>query len=173
MLNIPKINTKFIKHENKHILSIIYMLYSYYLSNSSFKEEIIINICYFLINEFNNPAYAMYLCSKIKLKGHKNIYNKYLLIMEDIKEYLTYQLKKNSKKELIKNVQIGKVILYYLYTDLFRTKIYDALNNQIDYFEILKSKTITYKITHYFLKFADNILKLRKEIIFIWKKKYN
>ena len=90
--------------------------------------------------------------------------------MEDIKEYLTYQLKKNSKKESIKNVQIGKVILYYLYTDLFRTKIYDALSNQIDYFEVLKSKTITYKITHDFLKFGDNILKLRKEIIFIWKK---
>ena len=126
-------------------------------------------MCYFLINEFNNPAYAMYLCSKTKVKGHKNLYNKYLL-MEDIKEYLTYQLKNNYKKESINNVQIGKVILYYLYTDLFRTKIYDVLSNQIDYFEVLKSKTITYKITHDFLKFGDNILKLRKDIIFICKK---
>ena len=117
------------------VISIIYILYSYYLSKTPFNEEIIFNMCYFLINEFNNPIYAMYLCSKTKTEGHKNLYNKFLLI-EDIKDYLTYKLKNNSQKESIKHVQIGKVILYYLYIDLFRTKIYDAINNQIDYFEV-------------------------------------
>ena len=113
--------------------------------------------------------YAMYICSKTKTEGHKNLYNKFLLT-EDIKDYLTYKLKNNSQKESIKHVQIGKVILYYLYIDLFRTKIYDAINNQINYFEVLKSKIITYKITHNFFKIGDNIMKLRKEIIFIWEK---
>ena len=151
------------------VISIIYILYSYYLSKPSFNEKIIFNMRYFLVNEFNNPTYAMYLCSKTKTSGHKNLYYKYLL-MEDIKDYLNYKLTNNSQKESIKHVQIGKVILYYLYIDLFRTKIYDALNSQINYFEVLKTKIITYKITQDFLNFGDEIIKLRKEIIFIWEK---
>ena len=153
LLNIGNIYKKKEILDRLSVISIIYILYSYY----------------FLINEFNNPIYAMYLCSKTKTEGHKNLYNKFLLI-EDIKDYLTYKLKNNSQKESIKHVQIGKVILYYLYIDLFRTKIYDALNSQINYFEVLKTKIITYKITQDFLNFGDEIIKLRKEIIFIWEK---
>ena len=90
--------------------------------------------------------------------------------MEDIKEYLNYKLNNKSNKETIKHIKISRIILYYLYIDLFRTKIYDALSNQIDYFDILKNRIIPQKIAQNFLKYGENILKLKKEIKFIWSK---
>ena len=181
--NNPEINTYYQKisnsiylikkyscSKNLPILYLIYIIYSYYLSKSSFKEDIIFNMSYFLINEFNNPVYPMYLCSKMKSNGYKNLYYKYIL-MEDIKEYLIFKDIKKSNKEIIKHIQIGKIILYYFYIDLFKIKIYDILCSQIDYFDILKIKiTTTTKIMQNFIKQGKNILKLRKEIKFILEK---
>ena len=124
---------------------------------------------YFLINKFNNPSYAMLLISKLKTGGHKILYYKYLLT-EDIKDYLIFKLNKNSNKESIKHVQIGSVILYYLFIDLFKITIYDAICNQIDYFDLLKNIAATKKTTENFLKLGENIFKTRKDIMLIWEK---
>ena len=75
LLNFSNKRKKKINLDKLSVISIIYILYSYYLSKPSFNEEISLNMCYFLINEFKNPTYAMYLCSKIKTEGHKNLYN--------------------------------------------------------------------------------------------------
>ena len=160
-----KINTE----DDLPILSIIYILYSYYSEKFTKKEEITLHMCYFLINKFNNPTYAMLLCSRLKIEGIKGLFYKYCL-SEDIKEYLIFKLKKNKNSESIKHIQIGCVILYYLYTDLFKIKIYDATTNQIDYFELLKNNLTTNKTTENFLKSSESILKCRKEIMNIWEK---
>ena len=111
----------------------------------------------------------MLLCSKLKNTNHKCSYYKYLLI-EDIKKYLIYKLNKNANKESIKHVQIGSVILYYLYIYLFKIKIYDAICNQIEYFDLLKNSITTNKTTENFLKSGKVILKSRQEILTIWEK---
>ena len=49
-------------------------------------------------------------------------------------------------------------------------KIYDAISNQIDYFDLLKNKIATNKIAKQILKAGEMILKIRKEIIIIWEK---
>ena len=169
LLNDKYLNKKFNKDEELPILSIIYLIYNIQLEKSNKKDEIALHMCYFLINRFHNPTYAIYLCSKIKTIKHINLYYKYLLT-EDIKEYLIYKLKKNIKNESIKNIQIGSSILYHLYQELFKIKIYDAICNQIDYFDIIKDKVITDKMTDKLLTIGDSILKLRKEIINIWEK---
>jgi hypothetical protein len=90
--------------------------------------------------------------------------------MEDIKDYLISKLTKNTFKQSIKHFEIGSVILYYLYTDLFKIKIYDSLNNQIDYFDLLKNSSATNKTTENFLNCGENIFKVREEIMEIWNK---
>ena len=169
LLNDKFLTKKYNKEDDLPILSIIYILYSFYLEKFVDKEEITLHFGYFLINNFNNPTFAMLLCSKLKNSSHKCLYYKYLLI-EDIKKYLIYKLNKNSNKESIKHVQIGSVILYYLYIYLFKIKIYDAICNQIDYFDLLKSCITTNKTTENFLKSGKIILKSREEILTIWEK---
>ena len=169
LLNDKNLRRKFNKDDTLPILSIIYILYSYYLEKYLNKDELVFHMSYFLINKLNNPSYAMLLISRLKTGGHKFLYNKYLL-SEDIKEYLIFKLNKNSNKESIKHVQIGSVILYYLYIDLFKITIYDAICNQIDYFDLLKNIAATKKTTENFLKLGENIFKTRKEIMIIWEK---
>ena len=163
LLNDKLLSKKFGKEDELPIFSIIYILYSFYLDKLSNKEEITLHMCYFLINNLNNPTYSMLLCSKLKNENHKCLYYKYLLI-EDIKKYLIFKLNKNSNKESIRHVQIGSVILYYLYIYLFKIKIYDAICNQIDYFDLLKNNIYTNKMVQNFLKSGKIILKSRKEI---------
>ena len=167
LINVKYLNKKFNKEIDLPILSIIYILYTLQLEKSLFKEELSIYMSYFLINNFNNPTYAILLSSKIKASGI-GLYYKYLLT-EDIKEYLTNKLN-NSNKDSIKSIQIGSIILYYLYIDLFKLKIYDGITNQIDYFDILKNSMTTKKTTSNFIKTGKLILKTRKEILKIWKK---
>ena len=169
LLNDKLLSKKFGKEDELPIFSIIYILYSFYLDKLSNKEEITLHMCYFLINNLNNPTYSMLLCSKLKNENHKCLYYKYLLI-EDIKKYLIFKLNKNSNKESIRHVQIGSVILYYLYIYLFKIKIYDAICNQIDYFDLLKNNISTNKLTQNFLKTGKRILRSRKEILIIWEK---
>ena len=167
LLNDKSLNNSYDKKDDLPILSIIYIIYSIQLEKSSFKEIILLLMSYFLINRLNNPTYAMFLCSKMRTNG-MCLYYKYLLT-EDIKEYLTNKFNFYKNKSL-KHVQIGTIILYYLYNDLFKMKIHDGITNQIDYFDILKNNITTYKSTINFLKIGDNILKTRKEILKIWKK---
>ena len=167
LLNDKYLNKKFDKEIDLPILSIIYILYILYLEKSLFKEEIAIYMSYFLINKFNNPTYAILLSSRIKANG-LGLYYKYLLT-EDIKEYSTNKLN-NLDKKSIKYIQIGSIILYYLYIDLFKLKIYDGITNQIDYFDILRNNITTKKTTSNFIKTGKIILKTRKEILKIWKK---
>ena len=169
IINDKYLNKKYNKEDVLPILSIIYIIYSYYSEKSKNKDDIILHMCYFIINKFNNLSYAILLCSKLKSEGHKNKYNKYLLT-EDIKEHLILKLNTKSKKESIKHVQFGSIILYNMYINLFKLKIYDAICNQIDYFDLLKNNVTTNKTTDNFLKTGENIFKIRKDIITIWEK---
>ena len=169
LINNEYLNKKFNKEDSLPILSIIYLIYTFFYEKALNKDIITFHLCYFLINKFNNVTYASLLCSKLKSKGHKELYYKYLLI-EDIKEYLILKLNKKTKKESIKQIQLGSAILYYLYIDLFKLKVYDAICTQIDYFDLLKNSVTTNKTTENILKSGDNIFKIRNEIITIWNK---
>jgi len=157
LLNDKYLNHKYSKNDELPLLSIIYLLYDIQMDKPSIKDEIILHLCYFLINKFNNWAFAIFLVSTIKKSSHMNLYYKYLLT-EDIKDNTACTLNKNSNKDSIKYIQIGSIILYYLYIDLFKLKIYDAICNQIDYFEALKSKNSKKKIIYRFLKNGNCIL---------------
>ena len=180
--NSPELHEKYNKlNSNEHlkkkfnssnalpILSIIYIVYDHHLEKSLLKNDIVLNMCYFLMNRVKNPTFAISLCSKMKVTSHKHLYFKYIL-MEEIKEYLVNKLSKSNNKESIKHVQIGSVILYNIYMELFKIKIYDAACNQIDYFDILKNNVSTPKTTENFLKIGEDILRLRKEILKLWEK---
>ena len=169
LINDKNLNKKFNREDTLPILSIIYLLYTYYLEKLTDKNELTLHLCYFLINKLDNRALAMLLCSKLKSETHKDLYYKYLLT-KDIKDYLIEKLKKYTKKESIKHVEIGSVILYNLYIDLFKIKIYDGLCSQIDYFDLLKNTAVTNKTTENFLKTGENIFKNRDEIKIIWDK---
>ena len=77
--------------------------------------------------------------------------------MEEIKEFFVNKLSKQNNKESVKQVQIGSVILYNIYIELFKIKIYDAACNQIDYFDILKNNKSVIK--------NDLDLKVRVQIL--------
>ena len=151
------------------MLSLIFTIYNYYLEKSEIKTDISLHMCYFLINKLKNPAYAIFLISKLKNNSHIQLYHKFVL-MEKIKDYLIIKLNKKNFKNTINNSQIGSVILYYQYLDLFKLKIYDAISNQIDYFDTLRNNVNVGKITENFLKTGENILTLRKDIFKIWEK---
>ena len=169
LLNDKYLKKHFDIEDELPILSIIYILYHNQYEKAKNKDEMIIYISYFLIHQFNNPAYAMFFCSKIKSGHHLDLYYKYLL-SEDIKDYLINKLNKYSYNESVKHIQIGSPIIYYLYIDLFKLKIYDAICNQIDYFDKLKKQFLTEKMIYKFLKIGISILKIRKEIRALWDK---
>ena len=168
LLNNDYLSSKYNKENDLPILYIIYIIYIIQLEKSQNKEEIAIYFSYFLINKLNNPTYALYLCSKIKSVSHLGSFHKFLL-SENIKKFLTYKLK-NLYKQSIKYVQVGSIILYDLYNNLFRIKIYDGTCSQIDYFDLLRNNITQNKTTENFLKTGKNILKIRDDIIKIWEK---
>ena len=86
LLNDENLNKKYNKEDSLPIITIIYILYIFYYEKFSNKEEVVFHMCYFLINKLKNISYAMLLCSRLKSKGHKSLYYKYLLT-EDIKQY--------------------------------------------------------------------------------------
>ena len=151
------------------IYAIIYIIYEYHIKHANLKLDIALNFCYFLINKLKNPTYAIELCSSLTVEGYKHLYFKYML-MEGIKEYLVNKIDKSNDRTSVKHVQISSVILYNIYIDMFKVKIYDATTNQIDYFEILKSTVTTSKSTQNFLKVGENILKIRNDILTLWNK---
>ena len=152
----PFLNKKISQKSTISIYSIIYLTYSYHIEKSiEHSADICLNMCYFLINKMKNPAYAIYLLSEMKVKTHRQLYYKYLL-MEQIKEYLISKITYSSNKESIKHVEIGSVILYNIYCTLFRLKIYDATSIQIEYFDNFKSTVTTKKSTENFLKNGES-----------------
>ena len=169
LLNDINLNKRFNKINELKIMSIIFILYLFNLEKFSYKEEIVLCFCYFLINKFKNPTYSMLLCSKLKSETFKGLYYKYLLI-EDIKKYLNVRLNKKVNKSSIKYCEIGNIILFNLYSNLLKIRIYDALYYQIDYFDLLKNKNSSKKIVENFMKLGENILNCRGDIISIWGK---
>ena len=151
------------------IYSIIYIIYEYHIKHAELKLDIALNMCYFLINKLKNPTYAIELCSSLTMEGYKHLYFKYML-MEGIKEYLVNKIDKSNDRTSVKHVQISSVILYDIYINMFKLKIYDATTSQIDYFDILKSSVTTAKSTQSFLKQGENILKVRNDILTLWNK---
>ena len=160
------LNKKLNNELDLQILSFIYIIYTIHVQKTKFRDEIALYMSYFLINKLNNINFAIYLCSKINASGF-GLYYKYLL-SEEIKENLIYKLN-NPNNESITHVQIGCIILYYLYIELLKIKIYDGINGQVDYFEILKSNVATTKSSSNLLKTANKILNTKKEILKIWK----
>ncbi len=151
------------------IFSIVYIIYDYHLEKSRLKNDILLTLCYFLMNKLKNVTYAVYLCSKIKAVSHKQMYLKYLL-MEEIKVYMINKLSKSNNKESIKHIQLGSAILYDIYINLFKEKILDSATLQIDYFDLLRNNLTTPNNTENFLKYSEDILNLRKEILKLWEK---
>ena len=160
---------KFSSNNELIVLSIISIVYSHNIEKSKDIADLTLSMCYFLVNTFKNPTYAIWLCTKIKERTHIQSYYKYVL-MEEIKLYLLNNLTKNKNKLSIRHIQISSVILYNQYVDLFKMKIYDATCSQIEYFDLLKNNTTTAKTTKNFLKIGEDILNLKKDILNLWNK---
>ena len=169
LMNNKYMKKKFFALNQLPMLSMIYSLYTFYLEKSEIKNDVTLHMGYFLINKLKNPTYAISLISKMKTTNHAQLYHKYT-IMEEIKEFFISKLVKKSFQDTINHVQIGSVILYNQYIDLFKIKIYDGTCNQIDYFDILRNNVTTNKITENFLKIGESILRLKKEILNLWEK---
>ena len=162
------LNKKINQKETISIYAIIYIIYSYHMEKSIENNvDICLNMCYFLFNKMKNPTYVIYLVSELKVKTHLQLYYKYIL-MEQIKEYLIEKINFSTNKESIKHVEIGSVILYNIYSVLFKLKIYDATSFQIEYFDNFKSSNTTKKLTENFLKNEEEILVCKNKILKIW-----
>ena len=155
------------------VLSMIYLIYDYNMANNKESKDILLNFSYFLINRFKNINYATYLCSKIKFESHKLKYLKFILL-EEIEEYQCTKLNSsdsNKNKETIKTLQIGSVILYNIYCNIIKERIFEAICNQLDYFDTLKQINLNKdKMTKLFLKKGQKILDLRRDILKLWNK---
>ena len=169
LLNDKHLQKKFSFPNELKILSMISIIYSYNIEKQRDATDITLNMCYFLINKFKNPIYAIWLCTRIKECTIVQSFYKYVL-MQQIKDYLIEILNKRMNKLTLKHVQISSVILYNQYVDLFKIKIYDATCSQIEYFDILKNNITNSKTTENFLKIGEDILSLRKDILNIWEK---
>ena len=169
LINDKHLQKKFSSFNELKILSIISIIYSYNIEKSKDFTDLTLSKCYFLINKCKNPSLAIWICTKIKSCTHVQAFYKYVL-MEEIKEYLISKLTKSTNIVSLKNVQIGSVILYNQYVDLFKIKIYDATCIQIEYFDILKNNMTNSKTTENFLKIGEEILFLRKDILNLWEK---
>ena len=169
LMNNENMKKKFFSMNQLSMLAVIFTIYCYHLEKTEIKTDITLHMCYFLINKLKNITFAIFLINKLKNNNHTQLYHKFVL-MEKIKEFLINKLNKNSYKNSIKHIQIGSVILYYQYMNLFKIKIYDGTCDQIDYFDTLRNNVITGKITENFLKTGEEILSSRKEIFKIWEK---
>ena len=150
-------------------LFIIYTVYDYYFEKNKINNEIGIYFCYFLINYLKNPALAIYHCAKIKCNSILELYYKYLLA-ENIKDYLINISDLTSHQDSPRHLQLSTVILYNLYQNLIKLKIYDISDNQIEYFDYFKNFTLSTKNSLGFLQIGKNIIKLRKQIKKLWDK---
>ena len=169
LLNDPHLQKKYTSENELAILSIIYIIYSYNIEKSKDITDITLNMCYFLMNRFKNPVYAIWLCSKLKACNNSQSFYRYTLI-EEIKDFLISKMKKNTQKLRIRNVQISSAILYNRYADLFKIKIYEATCSQIEYFDILRNKIATTKTIDNYLRVGKDVLSFRQEALNLWDK---
>ena len=169
LISNKNLKKKYNSDSSLSILAIIYIIYDNYLEKSKYKIDILFNFCYFLVNKLKNTTFAVYLCSKIKSTTHKEMYLKFLL-MEDFKTYMITKLLKATNKESIKRIQLGSAILFNIYCEIFKNKIYEITSNQIDYFDVLKNSLITPKTTENFMKLGEEISLLKKETMKLWEK---
>ena len=163
------VNKKITNKLELKILSIVYLIYEYHLNQDKFTNDILIILSYFLMNKFKKSTLAIKFCSQISVKPHKYLYFKFKL-MEEIKDFLVFKITKATDFDTMSHIQISSMILFYIYSDLFKIKIYDAACSQIEYFDHLTNQNIDSKITQNFLKIGDEILQLRKKIIKLWEK---
>ena len=182
LISYPDINERYINLSNAMYLKniyndhslltgyyIIYVIYDYFLRKNKVNTLIAIHFCYFLLNHIQNPVLAIYHCSKIKCHTFMIFYYKFLLA-ENIKDYLVELNKYSDQNNSLKNVQFSSVILYYLYQNLLKLKIYDIVEYQIDYFDYLKNFSLVAKSSLGFLEVGKNIIKIRKQIKSLWDK---
>jgi len=169
IINDKHLKNKFTSSEEFTILSIIYIIYTYIIEKLKDTTDVILTMCYFLVNNFKNPIYAIWLCTKIKTCTQLQSYYKYS-ILEEIKEYLISISYKNPNKKSINHIQISSVILYNKYADLLKIKIYDVTSSYFEYFDLLKNNITTSKITETFLSIGENIVSLNKNIMNLWDK---
>ena len=172
LINDKHLKNKFSSSRELIILSIIYIIYSYIIEKLKDTTDIILTMCYFLVNNFKNPVYAIWLCTKIKKCTNLQSYYKYS-ILEEIKEYLINISYTNPNKKSINHIQISSVILYNKYTDLLKIKIYEATSSHFEYFDLIKNNITTSKITENFLSLGEEIVSLRKNIMDLWDKIMN
>jgi len=169
IINDKHLKSKFSSLKELTILSIIYINYTYIIEKLKDTTDIILTMCYFLVNNFKNPVYAIWLCTKIKTCTKLQSYYKFC-ILEEIKEYLINISYKNPNKKSINHIQISSVILYSKYTDLLKIKIYEATSNYFEYFDLLKNNITTSKLTENFLRIGEDIISLNKNIMNLWDK---
>ena len=155
-----------------HLLNIIILIYNFFLEKPLLRNNIMLILCYFIINKLNNLTYAVYLCSQIKVSGMKMMYLKYLL-MEKIKIHQLNRLIPGMNKDSISKIEIGSAIIYYRYINNLKIKIYDAVSAQIEYFETLKNNQNSNLNTRNFLNAGEKILTLRNDILLLWEKIMN
>ena len=149
--------------------NIIILIYEYFINQPKFKNDFIFVICYFYINSLKNFTYPAYLLSINKFSNLKEMFLHFTLT-EKIKNYQTIKLLNNTKKKSIKKLEISSVILYNYLVNEFKLNIYEAVNKQNDYFEILKNKISTNKTSKNFIKTGKEIIKIKKNIIKLYKK---
>ena len=150
----------------------IILIYEYYLKQPKFKNNFIFLMCYFYVNSLKNFTYPAFLLSINKFSNHKDIFLHFSLA-EKLKNYQTLKLLNNTKKNKIKKLEISSVILYYYFVNEFKLYIYEAVNKQNDYFEILKNKISTNKTSKNFIKTGKEIINIKKKIIKLFKKILN
>ena len=161
-----------LKYQNRKALEIlaqIFILYHIHLEKSNLKNQILINLCYFLINNMKNFTYVSYLISRSKAESFKDKYNKFILI-EEIKEYMLNKQSKTTKyrsQDNIKNVQLSSVILLEYYCNLLKTKINESIFQRVEYFELLTSRVgagNTHTTLKDFITTGDKIMTIGREI---------
>ena len=168
LINDSYMKKKYYAMNQIQVLSLIYIIYVFHFEKSDIRNDIILSMCYFLINHIKNPTYAIFLLTKLKSNNHSQLYHEYVLI-QDIKLSLMNKLTKKNYGKSLNHIQIGSVILYYHYMDVFKIKIYDAITHQIEYFDILRNNITNGKVTDNFLKTGEEILTLKQDIFQIWK----
>ena len=169
LLNNIHLKSNFSSKNKLKILSIILINYSYNIEKSKYATDLTLNFCYFLINQFKNPVYAMWLCTKLRTYNQIQIYYKYVL-MEEIKDYLINIIRYNPKKDSIKNIEISSCILFNQYVNLFKIKIYDSICTHIEFYDILRNKIATKTTIDNYLRVGEEVLSLRKDVLILWNK---
>ena len=111
LLKDKHLQKKFSSNNELTVLLIISVVYSYNIEKSKDIIYLTFCMCYFLVNKFKNPTYAIWLCTKIKEKIHIQSFYKYVL-MEQIKTYLLKKIETNKNKLTLKHIHLSSVILY-------------------------------------------------------------